>query len=230
VGAPTLSRFFSLHYLLPFVLTALVFLHFYFLHNAGSSNPFSLEHRETNHGFLPLYPFFLVKDLVGLMAFALIFGYFVFFEPNALGHSDNYIEANGMVTPEHIVPEWYFLPFYAILRSIPDKTLGILAMGASLAALGTLASDSLALDRSRLLGATLGGDNPRASARRTLVHQGLVVIFAAVFGLLGFIGARPVEEPYLSVGLALTVAYFGLLQLLLLANLLDSPRRSLRRG
>jgi ubiquinol-cytochrome c reductase cytochrome b subunit len=105
VGAPTLSRFFSLHYLLPFILTALVFLHFYFLHNAGSSNPFTLEHRETSAGFLPLYPFFLVKDLVGLFAFGLIFAYFVFFDPNALGHSDNYIEANGMVTPEHIVPE-----------------------------------------------------------------------------------------------------------------------------
>jgi quinol-cytochrome oxidoreductase complex cytochrome b subunit len=225
VGAPTLSRFFSLHYLLPFVLTALVFLHFYFLHNAGSSNPFTLEHREVSAGYLPLYPFFLVKDLVGLFAFALIFAYFVFFDPNALGHSDNYIEANGMVTPEHIVPEWYFLPFYAILRSIPDKTLGILAMGASLAALGTLASDSLALDRSPALAALLGGDNPRSSARRTLVHQGLVVLFAAVFVLLGFIGARPVEEPYLSAGLTLTLAYFVLLQLLLLTSLVEAPRR-----
>lgn len=132
VGAPTLSRFYSLHYLLPFLLTALVFMHFFYLHLEGSSNPFSLEQREVNAFYLPLYPYFLVKDLFGLFCFSVIFCYFLFYAPNALGHSDNYIEANSMVTPEHIVPEWYFLPFYAILRSIPNKALGIVAMGLAL--------------------------------------------------------------------------------------------------
>jgi quinol-cytochrome oxidoreductase complex cytochrome b subunit len=142
VSKPTLSRFFSIHYFMPFVIVALVFFHFYFLHAEGSSNPFTLEYRDTNSFYLPLYPYFMVKDLLGALVFCLVLSFFIFFEPNLLGHPDNYIEANSIVTPKHIVPEWYFLPFYAILRSIPDKTLGILTMGISLVGLAFLSLDS----------------------------------------------------------------------------------------
>jgi ubiquinol-cytochrome c reductase cytochrome b subunit len=98
----------------------------------GSSNPFTIENRDVNVFYLPLYPYFFIKDLIGVVIFSIVISYFIFFNPNVLGHSDNYIEANSMVTPEHIVPEWYFLPFYAILRSIPNKEIGIIAMGLSL--------------------------------------------------------------------------------------------------
>jgi ubiquinol-cytochrome c reductase cytochrome b/c1 subunit len=119
VGGATLSRFFSLHYLLPFGLVALALLHLQQLHGEGSSNPFGPEHREVGGTFsLPLYPYFMVKDLLGLLVFGAVFSYFLFFNPNLLGHSDNYIEANSMVTPEHIVPEWYFrAPKWALDRS-----------------------------------------------------------------------------------------------------------------
>ena len=125
VGAATLNRFFSLHYLFPFIIVGVVVLHLFYLHNEGSSNPFFGESRDINTFYLPLYPFFLVKDLFGLSIFGMIFSYFLFFEPNALGHPDNYIEANSMVTPEHIVPEWYFrapewvLSFVGIFERIP---------------------------------------------------------------------------------------------------------------
>jgi ubiquinol-cytochrome c reductase cytochrome b/c1 subunit len=132
----------------------MVLLHLFHLHNAGNSNPFGAEHREVSSFYLPLYPYFLVKDLLGVLVFGAVFSYFVFQAPNLLGHPDNYIEANGMVTPEHIVPEWYFLPFYAILRSIPDKTLGILAMGGAILLLALLPLEHRAV--------TLGGLAPSA--------------------------------------------------------------------
>lgn len=218
MGAPTLARFYSFHYLLPFLLTALVFVHFFYLHLEGSSNPFSLEQREVNAFYLPLYPYFLVKDLFGLFCFSLVFCYFLFYAPNALGHSDNYIEANGMVTPEHIVPEWYFLPFYAILRSIPSKSLGIVAMGLALVYLL-----HLPLGHRVALGEGLNPwgllrwrSRARAGSGALGRHFFLVNLFAAAFLLLGFIGARPVEEPYLSLGFFFTCLYFLLLELMLL--------------
>jgi len=216
VGAPTLSRFFSLHYLLPFAIAALVFLHFFYLHNEGSSNPFALESREVNGSLLPLYPYFLIKDLLGLFLFLYVLSYFLFYAPNALGHSDNYIEANPMVTPEHIVPEWYFLPFYAILRSIPDKALGIAAMGAALGCLGLLTLDSWVL-RSGGVGAIVPGTWGEGALRSLGLVKAYVLTvlcFLGIFNLLGFIGARPVEEPYLGAGLMLTLLYFFLLECL----------------
>ena len=108
VGGATLSRFYSLHYLLPFLLVALALLHIFALHTQGSSNPLGGESREVATFSLPLYPYFLVKDLLGALIFAMVLGGFIFYAPNLLGHSDNYIEANSLVTPEHIVPEWYF--------------------------------------------------------------------------------------------------------------------------
>lgn len=219
VGGPTLSRFFSLHYLLPFAIAGAVMFHFAFLHNEGSSNPFPFEFRETNFFYLPLYPYFLIKDLFGALIFIFILSIFIFFEPNLLGHSDNYIEANGMVTPEHIVPEWYFLPFYAILRSIPNKTLGIIAMGASLIALGALSLDSYAVRFNGQFN-LIGLDATIAKQKHMYVHNFIVTLFACNFILLGFIGARPVEEPYLSVGFMLTLSYFFFLEILVISGLI----------
>jgi quinol-cytochrome oxidoreductase complex cytochrome b subunit len=108
VGGATLNRFYSFHYLFPFLLAVGALVHLFYLHGEGSSAPFGVEHREVSTFYLPLYPYFMVKDLLGLLLFGMVFAFFLFFAPNALGHPDNYIEANGMVTPEHIVPEWYF--------------------------------------------------------------------------------------------------------------------------
>ncbi|MBL8642389.1 MAG: cytochrome b N-terminal domain-containing protein [Rhodospirillaceae bacterium] len=126
VDNPTLNRFFSLHYLLPFVIAALVFLHIWALHIPGSNNPLGIEAAPADK--IPFHPYYTSKDAFGLGFFMLFYFAVVFWAPNAMGHPDNYIPANPLVTPPHIVPEWYFLPFYAILRAIPDKLLGVVAM------------------------------------------------------------------------------------------------------
>jgi ubiquinol-cytochrome c reductase cytochrome b subunit len=122
VDNATLNRFFSLHYLMPFVIAGLTLVHLSLLHTIGSNNPLGIN---TNVDTIPFYPYFYVKDLLAFFLLISLFSFFVFFYPNTLGHSDNYIPANPLVTPPHIVPEWYFLPFYAILRSIPDKLGGV---------------------------------------------------------------------------------------------------------
>jgi ubiquinol-cytochrome c reductase cytochrome b subunit len=126
----TLTRLFVLHFILPFVILGLVCIHIGFLHEVGSSSsvPFSTE----VHEYIPFYPYFILKDFFALILFLMVFSYFVFFEPNALGHTDNYIRANPLSTPAHIVPEWYFLPFYAMLRCIPHKFGGVLFMFGSI--------------------------------------------------------------------------------------------------
>ena len=133
VDNATLNRFFSLHFLLPFVIFAVVFLHVWALHVSGSNNPLGIDVKGPQDT-LPFHPYYTVKDSVGLLAFLLVYTIFVFYMPNALGHPDNYIPANPMVTPAHIVPEWYFLPFYAILRSItfwinPYSLIGFAGLG-----------------------------------------------------------------------------------------------------
>ena len=125
VGNPTLNRFFSLHFLVPFIIAGVVFLHLSMLHQSGSSNPIGPVAPDR----VFFYPYFYVKDLYGLLLLFIVFSVLVFFYPNLLGHPDNYREADPLVTPSHIVPEWYLLPFYAILRSIPDKLIGVIAMG-----------------------------------------------------------------------------------------------------
>src|ERR1700740_201067 len=125
VDNATLNRFFSLHYLLPFVLAALIVVHFLGLNEHASNNPLGIN---SNIDKLPFHPYFTYKDLVAWVLFLLVFGGFVFFAPNLLGHPDNYIPANPLVTPTHIVPEWYFLPFYAILRAVPNKLGGVIAL------------------------------------------------------------------------------------------------------
>jgi ubiquinol-cytochrome c reductase cytochrome b/c1 subunit len=129
VDNPTLTKFFSIHYLLPFVLFGVMLIHLIFLHDTGSNNPLGIR---ALHDQIAFSPYSVVKDIYAGIIFFLFFGIFVFFAPNFLGHSDNYIPGDPMVTPPHIVPEWYFLPFYGILRSVPDKLAGVVLMAASL--------------------------------------------------------------------------------------------------
>jgi len=137
VDNPTLNRFFSLHYLLPFIIAAVVVLHIWALHVPGNNNPIGVEVKE-KRDTVPFHPFYTMKDLFAVVVFCIPFAWFAFFAPDIFGHSDNYIMANPLVTPPHIVPEWYFLPFYAILRAIDfnfildSKLLGVIAFGGSI--------------------------------------------------------------------------------------------------
>ena len=194
VDNATLNRFFSLHYLLPFVLLGLVLLHIAALHQEGSSNPLGLHGDDIDT--IDFYPYFYVKDLFGFMVFTVFFSYFLFFDPNVLGHPDNYIAANPMVTPAHIVPEWYFLPYYAILRSIPDKLGGVIAMGASLVSLALLP--------------LVNTSNVRSSFFRPF-HRWSFWIWLGNAFILGWIGGNPVEDPYILIGQEATLLYFGYL-------------------
>lgn len=190
VDNPTLNRFFSLHFLLPFVLAALAVIHLIYKDVHGSNNPLGLS---SNMDKVPLHPYFSYKDYFGFAIFGIAFSFIVFFYPNVLGHSDNYIPANPLVTPEHIVPEWYLLPFYAILRSIPDKLGGVIAMLGAILILLILPFFHVSLVRS--------------SYFRPL-WKILFWVFAANFVLLGWIGGNPVEYPFVTIGQVLTAAYF----------------------
>lgn len=191
VDNATLARFFSLHFFLPFVITALVFLHLYLLHLVGSNNPIGISiGGDKGNSFSPFY---IVKDLYGIFLFFIFFFFFLYFAPNLLGHPDNYIQANPMLTPSHIVPEWYFLPFYAILRSIPDKLSGILALGGAILSLFVLPFIHYPDVRSHRF---------RPLSRVTFWMLILVCL------LLGFIGAQPIERPYFIIGYLSTFAYF----------------------
>jgi len=190
VDNPTLNRFFSLHFLLPFLLAALAVIHLIYKDVHGSNNPLGLS---SNMDKVPLHPYFSYKDYFGFAIFGIAFSFIVFFYPNLLGHSDNYIPANPLVTPEHIVPEWYLLPFYAILRSIPDKLGGVIAMLGAILILLILPFFHVSLVRS--------------SYFRPL-WKILFWVFAANFVLLGWIGGNPVEYPFVTIGQVLTTAYF----------------------
>ena len=131
VGNPTLQRFFSLHYLLPFVIAGVVVLHIWALHVVGQNNPTGIEPK-SDKDTVPFTPYATIKDGFCMALFCIVFAWFVFYIPNYLGHADNYIPANPAVTPTHIVPEWYYLPFYAILRAIPNKLLGVVALFGSI--------------------------------------------------------------------------------------------------
>ena len=193
VANPTLNRFFVLHFLLPFVILGIVILHVVALHIHGSNNPTGLDVKNEKKDTIPFHPYYTVKDFFGFGVFFILFFYFVFFAPNDLGHPDNYIEANPLVTPAHIVPEWYFLPFYAILRSIPDKLGGVIAMFGSIVILFALPW----LDSSKV----------RSGAYRPLFKI-FYWIFIVVFLILGYIGGKEAEEPYVTIGQVCTVWYF----------------------
>jgi len=190
VDNATLNRFFSLHYLLPFVIAGASIVHIAALHQYGSNNPLGVHSGVDKVAF---YPYFFVKDLVGWVAFAIMFSIFVFFYPNLLGHPDNYINANPMSTPAHIVPEWYFLWVYAILRSIPNKLGGVAAIGLVFVSL-------LALP-------FLNTSQVRSSHFRPIFKK-LFWLFVADCLILGWIGAQPVEQPYILVGQCATIYFF----------------------
>ena len=193
VGSPTLTRFFSLHYLMPFLIFGLVILHIWALHIPGNNNPVGIDIKKPSKETVPFHPYIVIKDLFALLIFLIIFSVFVFFVPNILGHPDNYIEANPMVTPSHIVPEWYLLPFYAILRSVPDKLGGVVVMFAAVFILMFLPW----LDTSKV----------RSAVFRPLYKVFFWILVIDVI-VLGYIGANPPGGMYLIIGRIATIYYF----------------------
>src|SRR5215471_8827564 len=177
VGNPTLNRFYALHFVLPFVILGVVLLHLIALHRFGSNNPLGIEMKGPQDT-LPFHPYFTIKDLFGLSVFLLIYAFFVFYAPNLLGSSDNYIPANPMQTPNHIVPEWYLLPYYAILRSVPNKLLGVI-----------LAFGSIFL---LFLVPWLDTSSVRSARFRPIYKQLIWVLVIDVIAL-GWVGANPPE-------------------------------------
>ncbi len=193
VDNPTLTRFYALHYLLPFLIFGLVILHIWALHVPGNNNPIGIELKKPSKDTVPFHPYIVIKDLFALLLFLIVFAFFVFYAPNILGHADNYIEANPMVTPNHIVPEWYLLPFYAILRSVPDKLFGVIAMFASIFVLVILPW----LDTSKV----------RSAIFRPIYKQFYWILVIDVF-VLGYMGAMPAEGTYLLIARVATTYYF----------------------
>jgi ubiquinol-cytochrome c reductase cytochrome b subunit len=209
VDNPTLNRFFALHYLLPFVLLGVVFLHVAAVHVHGSNNPVGIDIKGPQDS-LPFHPYFTIKDTFGLGVFMLVFAGFVFFAPNYMGHPDNYIPANPLVTPAHIVPEWYFLPFYAILRAVPDKLGGVLAMFGAIAVLFVVPW----LDTSKV----------RSANYRPLYRQFFWVLVVACI-LLGYAGSQPAEGIWLIIARVASIYYFAhFLIILPLLGKLERPR------
>jgi ubiquinol-cytochrome c reductase cytochrome b subunit len=192
VDNPTLNRFFALHFLLPFVIVGLVIIHVIALHVHGSNNPTGVEIKSKKDS-IPFHPYYTVKDFFGFGIFFIIYFYFVFFKPNLLGHPDNYIDANPLVTPAHIVPEWYFLPFYAILRSIPDKLAGVVAMFSAILILFVLPW----LDSCKV-----------KSANYRPLFRIFTYIFFINFIILGYLGGEVAEEPYITFSQISTIWYF----------------------
>lgn len=201
VDNPTLNRFFSLHYLLPFVLVGIVGLHLWALHTSKSGNPLGVEVKQPEDT-IPFHPYYTIKDLFGMGVFFMFFLAFVFWAPNFFGEPDNYIPANPMVTPAHIVPEWYFLPFYAILRAItfdflwiiPAKLGGVLAMFASIIVWMVVPW----LDRSKI-----------RSCKFRPVYKWFFWILLADFIFLGYLGKMPAEQPYVIMAQLATLYYFA---------------------
>ena len=190
VDDPTLNRFLSLHFLVPFIIVGVVGLHLILLHEHGSNNPLGFKHTQS----IPFFTYFGIKDLFGFVVFCVFFGLFVVYAPNYLGHSDNYIEALPLVTPAHIVPEWYFLPFYAILRTIPDKLGGVIAMVLAILIIVVLPF----FDTSRI-----------RSAFFRPIHLFAIGFFFSFYLLLGWIGASAAEYPFIEFSEIITSLYFG---------------------
>lgn len=191
VNNATLNRFFALHFVLPFVLAVLIIMHLVALHDsAGSGNPLGIS---GNYDRLPFAPYYVFKDLITIFIFIIITSIFVFFNPNALGDNENYVMANPMQTPPAIVPEWYLLTFYAILRSIPNKLLGVIAMFVAILALLTLPFTDLSLIR---------------GMQFKPLSKIAIFIFIANFLILMQLGAKHVESPFIELGQVCTILYF----------------------
>ncbi len=209
VGDPTLHRFYALHYLLPFIIVAVVGLHLIALHRFGSNNPLGIDAKGPQDT-IPFHPYYTIKDLFGLAVFLLIYAFFVFYAPNTLLSPDNYIPANPMQTPNHIVPEWYLLPYYAILRAVPNKLLGVIMAFGSLFILFFVPW----LDRS-----------PVRSARFRPVYKWVFWLLVIDVVALGWVGANPPEGIVVTVGQIATFYYFlHMLILLPLVGKLERPR------
>ena len=210
VSGTTLNRFFSFHYLLPFVITGLVMLHVWALHVVGQNNPTGIEIKSKSDS-VPMAPYAVMKDAVGMFAFLIVFAWFVFFLPDYLGHADNYTEANPLVTPEHIVPEWYFLPFYAILRAIPSKLGGVVAMFGSILVLFFVSW----LDTSRV-----------RSTKYRPIYRWFFWLFVFSCLALGYLGAKPAEGVYVFWARVFTAYYFAhFLIVMPIVGLIETPRK-----
>jgi ubiquinol-cytochrome c reductase cytochrome b/c1 subunit len=209
VGNPTLNRFYSLHYLLPFIIVAVVGLHLIALHQHGSNNPLGIDHRGPQDT-IPFHPYYTVKDMFGLCVFLLFFSVFIFYIPNMLSSADNYIPANPMVTPNHIVPEWYLLPYYAILRSVPNKLFGVILSFGSILLLFLVPW----LDTSRV-----------RSARFRPIYKWVYWLLPIDVLALGYVGANPPAGSVVVIGQVATFYYFfHFLILMPLIGKLETPR------
>nr|WGW14729.1 cytochrome b [Rufusia pilicola] len=190
VSDATLVRFYSLHYALPFGIAALALVHLQLLHAVGSSNPVGVHAAVDT---VSLYPAFVLKDIVGMLAVLFAFVAIVAFASNMLGHCDNYVAANHLVTPVHIVPEWYFLPYYAVLRSVPHKLMGVVCMMASIAVLAVL--PLLQYRKVRAL-------------RCHPASRALLMLVGFCWLTLGWVGGMPVDEPFVLIGQCTSIYYF----------------------
>ena len=216
VGNPTLGRFYALHYLLPFVIVGMVILHLVALHQHGSNNPLGIDVKSAKDK-LPFHPYYTIKDLFGLGVFMIAFALLVFYWPNLLGHPDNYIPANPLQTPPHIVPEWYFLPFYAILRAItfdiwfiPAKLIGVILMFGSIIVL--------------LFLPWLDG-SPVRSGRFRPIFKWFFWVLLLDCVMLGYLGAHPPEGVYVVLAqIGTAYFYFHFLILLPLLGKLERPK------
>ncbi|NNF78307.1 MAG: cytochrome b/b6 [Rhizobiales bacterium] len=209
VDNPTLNRFYSLHYLMPFVIVGAVALHIWALHIPGSNNPTGVSVK-SGQDTVPFHPYITMKDGFAAIVFLILFAFFVFYKPNYLGHSINYEIADPLKTPEHIVPEWYFLPFYAILRAIPDKLGGVLAMGGAIVVLFFLPW----LDTSRV----------RSAKYRPIFRQ-FFWLFVIDVVILGFVGANPPEGWWITIGQFATAYYFAHFLLIIpIVGLIENPK------
>ncbi len=209
VDNPTLNRFYSLHYLLPFMIAGVVILHIWALHHVGQNNPTGIEIK-SKQDTVQFTPHATIKDSFALVCFLILFAWLVFFLPNYLGHPDNYIAADPLKTPPHIVPEWYFLPFYAILRAIPNKLLGVIALFGSIAILIFVPW----LDTSRV----------RSAVYRPLYRQFFWIFVATGIGL-GYLGSQQPEGGYVIAARILTFYYFAhFLIVMPLIGILERPK------
>jgi len=209
VDNPTLNRLFSLHYLVPFLIAGVVVLHIWALYVPGNNNPLGIDVKGPQDT-VTFHPYYTMKDTFAVVMFMLFFALFVFYAPNMLGEPDNYIEANRLSTPAHIVPEWYLLPFYAILRSVPDKLLGVIAMGIAIFVLFLVPW----LDTSKV-----------RSARFRPLYKQFFWIFLLDALILGYIGAKPAEGMYLVIGRLATAYYFAHFFLIMpILGLVETPK------
>ncbi len=210
VDNPTLNRLFSLHYLLPFVIAGVVGLHIWALHVPGNNNPTGVDMRVPEKEGVPFHPYYTLKDGFAVALFAILFAYLVFYAPNYMGHADNYVPANPLQTPPHIVPEWYFLPFYAILRAIPSKLGGVIALMSAILILFFIPW----LDTSRV-----------RSTRYRPIYRWFFWLLVISCISLGYLGSKPPEGNYVLFARLFTIYYFAHFLLIMpIVGIIETPK------